>query len=499
MRGRMHKHTTLFLAAALAGCTEPSTSRKSASISDGLQITTALALSSGNAAPGQTLTGTVTYTNVSAERIDVLAAVIAARPPGGSHAGGPYDDFGPYAPATSLAPGESLTVNASETFDGSITGTWDVYPTYEDADGVWHDGPDQSFTVGTQGSGLSTRGNQIVDANGTPVRIASVGWNEIGAGPLQGFDANVAAMAQAGFNCIRVSWVNATRDQNLAVIDQVVAAASAHGLWVILDNHTNEPGHGDRDNWGAQQKNGLWYDLGGATDNTDGGGNPGSTTDAQFLADWVTVAQHYAGNATVIGYDLRNEPLEYGGMSTWGDGNFDTDIRWMYERVGNAVLAVDPTKLIIAEGPQNYTTQKPWGDLSHVGDAPVNLDVPDHVVYSIHDYPHEIAGYSPDNGDDKIAQMNAAWGYLVIDNIAPVWIGEMGSSMQDSTDWAWAQTLVDYTNGNAPNGPRFAPGERGIGTDWWAWGALDGQLPDGTQNDDGSLRQDQYSVYSQLR
>jgi endoglucanase len=171
----------------------------------------------------------------------------------------------------------------------------------------------------------------------------------------------------------------------------------------------------------------------------------------------------------------------------------------MYERVGNAILGVDPTKLIIAEGPQNYTQQVPWGDLSHAGDAPVNLNIPNHVVYSIHDYPQEIAAYQPDNGPDKITQMNHAWGYLVIENLAPVWIGELGSSMQAASDGAWAQTVIDYTNGHAAGGPTFAPGQLGIGTDWWAWGALDNQLPDGTQNDDGSLRQDQYSVYSQLR
>src|SRR3569623_2133463 len=226
MRDRMHKHLLLYLAA----CAAPHTSRKSASIADGLQTTTALALSAGNAAPGQTLTGTVTYTNTSADRIDVQTAVIAARPPAGSHAAGPYADFGPYAAPTSLDPGESLTVTACETFEGAISVSWVVYPTYEDADGVWHDGPDGSFTVGaTATAGLSTRGNQIVDANGTPVRIASVGWNEIGAGPLQGFDAHAAAMAQAGFNSIRVSWVNATRDDILATLDQVVAAVGVVG------------------------------------------------------------------------------------------------------------------------------------------------------------------------------------------------------------------------------------------------------------------------------
>ncbi|MBN8907357.1 MAG: cellulase family glycosylhydrolase, partial [Rhodospirillales bacterium] len=199
---------------------------------------------------------------------------------------------------------------------------------------------------------LSTQGSQIVDASGNPVRIASIGWN-------QGFDnipASVAAMKAAGFNTIRVSWVNASMASDLQRIDQIVAAAKANGLKVVLDNHTNEVGHSAADNYGAQQRNGLWYDVGGASDGTDGGGNRGTVTDAKFLQDWVTVAQRYAGNDTVVGFDLRNEPLAYGGMCTWGDGNINTDIRLMYERVGNAVQAVNPKALIICEGPQNYNS-----------------------------------------------------------------------------------------------------------------------------------------------
>jgi aryl-phospho-beta-D-glucosidase BglC (GH1 family) len=230
-------------------------------------------------------------------------------------------------------------------------------------------------------------------------------------------------------------------------------------------------------------------------------------TDATFLADWVAVAERYAGNPTVIGFDLRNEPLAYSGMCTWGDGNFDTDIRLMYERVGNAILAVDPGKLIITEGPQDYSTNfagtspAPWGDLSIAGQYPVVLNVANKLVYSIHDYPLEIAGYSPDNGPTKVAQMNNAWGYLVAQGIAPVWIGEMGSSMDASTDAAWAQTLVDYANGDdgSLGGPTFSAGQKGIGTDWWAWGYFPGELPDGTLSSDGSLKPDQFAVYSQLR
>lgn len=136
---------------------------------------------------------------------------------------------------------------------------------------------------------LSTRGNQIVDQKGRPVRLACVGWNEMTEHiPLED---QTRRMAELGFNCIRYSWVNATKETDLATIDRVAAAAAKAGLRMVLDNHSNEPGHGDRDNWGAQQKNGLWYDKGGASDDTDGGGNPGTVTDASFLADWQYIAR----------------------------------------------------------------------------------------------------------------------------------------------------------------------------------------------------------------
>jgi endoglucanase len=216
---------------------------------------------------------------------------------------------------------------------------------------------------------LSTKGNQIVDRAGQPVRLACVGWNQVNEAIPR--ERQTALMAQQGFNCIRFSWVNATKQQDLGRIDRVVAAAKSAGLRVVLDNHTNEPGHGDRDNWGAQQKNGLWYDQGGASDGTDGGGNEGTVTDAKFLADWQDVARHYAGNETVIGYDLRNEPLDYPHMSVWGGGG-DRDIAAMYKRVGDAVLAIDPAKLVIVEPPNS--------DCRRVRKYPLTLAVPNKLV-----------------------------------------------------------------------------------------------------------------------
>jgi len=355
---------------------------------------------------------------------------------------------------------------------------------------------------------LSTKGGQIVDANGTPVRIASVGWNQV-RGDIP---SHIEKMVEAGFNAVRVSWVNASMEDDLDVIDQVVAAAAKYGVKVILDNHTNEVGTPD-DGWGAQQKNGLWYDVGGASDGTNGAGIRGTIDDRRFLEDWVRVAERYKDNTTVTGFDIRNEPLSYDGMSTWGDGNVGTDIRLMYERVGNAIQAVDPGKLIIAEGPQNYarnyagTAPAPWGDLSRAGSMPVDLDTPNKVVYSIHDYPAYVNGYYPEAGPDKVAQMNANWGYLVAQDIAPVWIGEMGANFTgqfngENVDGsrAWAETLLGYMNGEmgALGGPTFSGNQQGVSGNWWAWGDLTGQQLDGTLNPDGSFRDSQHGYWSQL-
>ena len=42
----------------------------------------------------------------------------------------------------------------------------------------------------------------------------------------------------------------------------------------------------------------------------------------------------------------------------------------------------------------------------------------------------EIGGYPGlESGPGYVARMNNIWGWLVTGNIAPVWIGEMGSSM----------------------------------------------------------------------
>jgi endoglucanase len=353
---------------------------------------------------------------------------------------------------------------------------------------------------------LSTSGNQIVDSSDKPQRLACAGYFE----PSKDIPRDLAGLKKAGFNCARFPFRERTLSSTLPMMDVVVAAAAPLRIKIVFDHHVDDA----EDFCGGQQQNGLWFDLGEGSDNTDGCGNKGTITPEKFKADWVTVAKHYAGNSTVIAFDLDNEPLVLGSHATpimWGTKG-PTDILKMWEEVGSAIEAADPGVLIAGECPINYSGKLlngcPEGkkgimDCSKAESMPVVLHpAPAKLVYSIHAYPN----IGPDNKGPSTADRNAALGVLEIGNTAPVWIGEMGASLDRphsdgvtvGQQSAWAKVLVAYLDSKAPGGPTFTGSHQPYGTDWWAWGDRTGQTPDGTLQG-ADLRPAQRGVYSQLR
>jgi aryl-phospho-beta-D-glucosidase BglC (GH1 family) len=355
---------------------------------------------------------------------------------------------------------------------------------------------------------LSVKGAQMVSPDGDPVRIASVGvtgMNVVGGrlqlvGPFKGIEGHVTAMKSMGFNCVRVDWINKTLDDSGAMqqLDDFVAACKSAGMKVIFDNHNNEATPADWEN-AAQQKNGLWFDTGPGTDGTDGTGNRGTISAAKFQEDWVAFAKHWAGDSTVIGFDIRNEPCAHTSTpAVWGAGG-PRDIHAMYEAVGNAILTVNPSALIICEAIINYKTGAYEGDLSCVRLFPVRLINRAKLVYSVHEYPKEIGEYpGPESGPGYIERMNKMWGWLVAENIAPVWIGEMGASMTSAASREWCTTLLGYMNGTKPGGPVFTGTQQCVSGDWWAWGCLTGQNPNGCVGKDGKVRPEQAPFIDQM-
>ena len=104
------------------------------------------------------------------------------------------------------------------------------------------------------------------------------------------------------------------------------------------------------------------------------------------------MATLFKGTA-VLGADLWNEPKE---ITTWGSGNITTDwhlvdfipfdkisflLRWYLQaaqRVGNAILSVNPDWLIFIEG---IGTNTWWGGNLHgVEKHQVKLDIPNKVL-----------------------------------------------------------------------------------------------------------------------
>ncbi|GAC1522285.1 MAG: hypothetical protein NVS2B16_30080 [Chloroflexota bacterium] len=296
---------------------------------------------------------------------------------------------------------------------------------------------------------LSTRGSQIVDANGGSVRLAGVNWygfdctgHVAGGLDYQTVDSICTWVAANGFNTIRLpvsvdliangdsiqvyDYLSANPDlQGLTasqIMNRVISTVGSYGLKVILDCHRLDAG------WSTQD-NGLWYsDL---------------YSESDWINAWITMVRTYQDvlapdrSPIVIGCDLQNEPganspaidqytRQYGVAPTLPNSNlpypenvssqnkgslwrlewdslYPTDWTAAAEKAGSTILGVNPNLLIFIEGVRwdpsgpasnggNY-----WfgGNLSGVlnGRGNVRLTrglggplVTNKLVYSIHDY-----------------------------------------------------------------------------------------------------------------
>ena len=239
----------------------------------------------------------------------------------------------------------------------------------------------------------------------------------------------------------------------LQVLQKVVAYAGQIGMKVILDQHQQSPQESSPPYNDPRLNEELWY-----------GKDPKYTPQA-WVDFWTTLATDFKNSPAIIGVDLHNEPH---GVAKWGGGNKDpnapTDWLLAAQQGGNAVLNVDPNWLVFVEGVQNYNgTDEGWGiNLKGVKAAPVVLNVPNRVVYS----PHAYSFAKPSKDGVMVPNLiNAAWGYIYQDNIAPVFVGEFALPKDNTPkNVAWYKDFVNYlatTKGNSPQ-----PGDLGIS---WAY------------------------------
>jgi endoglucanase len=330
-----------------------------------------------------------------------------------------------------------------------------------------------------------TDGNTIRDAAGNIVRFSGVNWhgmdseNRIMHGLWgQANPANVWTierhldeMKAQGFNLIRLPFssdifapgvkanaaaIDPTKNGDLIpltcmeILDRLIASAGARGIRIILDYH--------RLKGGAASESGHWYDA--------------AHSEASWIANWKLLVARYKSNPTVVGVDLFNEV--HNGVTWEADGvNPLHNWRWAAKRCANEILSVNPNLLICVQGLDAYKGEGGWWGAVHLGlhDAPLALDVPNRLVYQIHDYgpivwdqPFHQAPNFPNN---LAAHWDHQWGFIHNTGLAPVWIGEWGAVLDDSLgNWSaslrarerqWFGALKDYIMA------------KGLSWTWWTW------------------------------
>ena len=317
---------------------------------------------------------------------------------------------------------------------------------------------------------LHTDGAAIVDAAGRRVRLAGVNWYGcdctalvVGGLDHQPLEVLCRLIVSLGFNTLRLPFCvelvadnpavdhfldaepSLTGKTALEIMDAVVAAAGRQGLKVVLDSHRGPAG------WSTQE-NGLWYTR--------------EYPESAWINSWVQLARRYAGDSTVIGCDLHNEPGSPppqasawpgngGALWAYGDGRFGGSPRdWAAAatHAANRILSVNPDLLILVEGVRydpagppgnngvywfggNLTGMRSGAFPHRLRPARIDLEVPNRLVYSVHDYGPDMyraipwcqAGSTAANPDACYSVCDATWGFIVEEGIAPVLVGEFGT------------------------------------------------------------------------
>jgi endoglucanase len=338
---------------------------------------------------------------------------------------------------------------------------------------------------------LHTHGRYILDARDERVKLASINWyggsdaDFVPSGlDVQPRDRIAALIRDLGFNSVRLPYSDEmVRDNpripasrvaaNMDLVHKdtggvparevftaVVESLTDAGLLVIVNNHITQA------TWccGANPCDAGWANdwFGGRLFCRVG------QTSEEWIENWETVMQPLANNSHVIGVDLRNEPRGLWGTLHWED--------WAAaaERAAGRLLTLNPDWLIIVEGISSAN------DLSGVRRRPVRLPAPfppDRVVYSAHVYSWSgwgsLSPYSRRTYDDFAESMRRNWAYLLEEDMAPVWVGELGTPDRPTEgDHNYWTNLVQFLREIDADWGYWALNPRKPSKDWESYGLV---------------------------
>ena len=336
---------------------------------------------------------------------------------------------------------------------------------------------------------LQTSGRYIIDNTGARFKLVSVNWYGAsdkyfipGGLDVQHRSTIATAIRKNGFNSVRLPYADEMVRRNplinstllaanadlvgstaLEVYHAVVESLTSAGLAVIVNNHITQ------NRWccDANLCDTLWYNtyLGPFCRIRQ--------SESEWVENWVAVMRTHVKNPFVVGADLRNEVRSPTGRLMWN--------QWAKaaEEAANALLMLQPNWLMIVEGVQSAN------DLSGARSRPVELPVPNRLVYSSHIYAW--SGWGSLNPNSKRSysafaeEMQYNWAWLLDENIAPVWVGEFGAphipSKGDMNYWKHLMRFLE---------------EKDADFGYWA---INPRKPDKNEEESYSLFEDDWKTY----
>jgi len=317
---------------------------------------------------------------------------------------------------------------------------------------------------------ISNNGKLIIKGTNQTINIKGVNW--IGFNTLlhtaqglwiQNMEYLLDFLQGHKFNAIRIPFamdmiintqikpsyqsIDFTKNPHLAgltsiqVMDYLIKRAAERCMLVLLDYHVFT---------GGDDISELWYNT--------------VYTEKLVIAGWQSLATRYFNQWNVMGCDLNNEPH---GIASWGDNNLATDWKLAAERIGNAILKVNPRLLIFVEGVQDRSfppTNLPWGNsgnqwgggLSSAGVNPVQLNIPEKLIYSPHIYGPDIGFENyfndPTFPNNMPSIWDEQWGYLSRTNYTIVVGNFGGKEIEGTLSRVWTNKLLSwFTQKNITN------------------------------------------------
>ncbi|PXV65476.1 aryl-phospho-beta-D-glucosidase BglC (GH1 family) [Dysgonomonas alginatilytica] len=157
---------------------------------------------------------------------------------------------------------------------------------------------------------------------------------------------DIKYIKQTGMNSLRIpfhykmftdeDYMGLTANKNgFEMIDQVVEWCRQENLYVILDMH-DAPGGQTGDNIDDSYGYPWLMDS--------------EPSKVQFCEIWKKVAQHYANDTIILGYDLLNEPIAHYFLEEYA--HLNDSLEPLYKRCVDSIRTVDPNHIVLLGGAQ---------------------------------------------------------------------------------------------------------------------------------------------------